>query len=42
MEGPINGIAVVANDKVLAWLLPFLESYRETNAGTQLFVIPYD
>ena len=37
-----NGIAIVANDKVRKWLLPFLESYRATNSATKLFVIPFD
>lgn len=37
-----DGIAIVANDKVLNWLLPFLESYRATNAATDLYLIPYD
>jgi hypothetical protein len=37
-----HGIAIVANDRVLKWLLPFLESYRATNFATALYVIPYD
>jgi hypothetical protein len=37
-----DGIAIVANDKVLSWLLPFLESYRATNAVTPLYLIPFD
>ena len=37
-----RGIAIVANDKVADWLLPFLESYRATNAATDLYLIPYD
>jgi hypothetical protein len=36
------GIAIVANDKILDWLLPFLESYIATNASTPLYLIPYD
>ncbi|MGH6878872.1 MAG: hypothetical protein ACREHV_16050 [Rhizomicrobium sp.] len=36
------GIAIVANDKVLPWLLPFLESYSATNAGIPLHLIPFD
>jgi hypothetical protein len=36
------GIAIVANDKVLHWLLPFLESYRATNATIPLHLIPFD
>lgn len=39
---PSHGIAVVANDKIVEWLLPFLESYRATNAATDLYLIPYD
>ena len=37
-----RGIATIANDKVYDWLLPFLESWRQTNADTPLYVIPYD
>lgn len=36
------GIAIVANDKVSDWLLPFLESYAATNSATPLYIIPYD
>ncbi|WP_036259519.1 hypothetical protein [Methylocapsa aurea] len=36
------GIAIVANDRISDWLLPFLESYRATNAATPLYLIPYD
>jgi hypothetical protein len=36
------GMATIANDKVIQWLLPFLESYLVTNASTPLYVIPYD
>lgn len=36
------GIAIVANDKISDWLLPFLESYVATNAATPLYIIPYD
>ncbi len=37
-----RGIAIVANDKVLHWLLPFLESYRATNDTIPLHLIPFD
>ena len=37
-----RGIAVLANDRVLHWFLPFLESYRATNSATPLHVIPFD
>jgi hypothetical protein len=37
-----TGVAIVANDRVAMWLLPFLESYRATNAATDLYLIPYD
>jgi hypothetical protein len=37
-----QGVAIVANDKISEWLLPFLESYRASNAETKLYVIPYD
>lgn len=36
------GIAVLANDKVLHWLLAFLESHRQTNRAIPLHVIPFD
>ncbi|MEJ0095984.1 MAG: hypothetical protein WDN46_22010 [Methylocella sp.] len=36
------GVAVVANDRISDWLLPFLESYRATNEQTPLYLIPYD
>ncbi len=36
------GMAIIANDKMIDWLLPFLESYLATNAATPLFLIPYD
>jgi hypothetical protein len=39
---PTQGVAIVANDKISEWLLPFLESYRASNAATRLYVIPYD
>ena len=37
------GVAIVANDKIVDWLLPFLESYRATNVASDLvYPIPYD
>jgi hypothetical protein len=36
------GVAIVANDRVQNWLLPFLESYQATNAATPLYLIPFD
>ncbi len=36
------GVAIVGNDKVIDWLLPFLESYRDTNSGLPIYLIPYD
>jgi hypothetical protein len=35
-------MAIIANDKIANWLLPFLESYLATNAATPLYLIPYD
>jgi hypothetical protein len=29
------GVAIVANDKVIEWLLPFLESDHDTNASSR-------
>ena len=42
LPGKRHGIAIVANDKIADWLLPFLESYHATNAATPLYLIPYD
>ncbi len=36
------GVAIVGNDKIIDWLLPFLESYRDTNSSLPLYLIPYD
>ncbi len=36
------GIAIIANDRVIDWLLPFLESYKATSASIPLYLIPYD
>lgn len=36
------GIAIIANDRVIEWLLPFLESYQATSAAVPLYLIPYD
>jgi hypothetical protein len=36
------GVAIVANDKVIDWLLPFLESYHDTNSSLPLYLFPYD
>ncbi|OAI25616.1 hypothetical protein A1351_16395 [Methylosinus sp. R-45379] len=36
------GVSIVANDKVIDWLLPFLESYSVTNSSLPLYLIPYD
>lgn len=36
------GIAIIANDRVIDWLLPFLESYLATSAAIPLYLIPYD
>lgn len=39
---PRYGIAIVGNDKIIDWLLPFLESYRDTNSSLPIYLIPYD
>ncbi len=36
------GIAIIANDRVIDWLLPFLESYRASSSSLPLYLIPYD
>ena len=36
------GIAIIANDKVIDWLLPFFESYVALSASIPLYLIPYD
>jgi len=40
--GTACGVAVLANDRVFDWLLPFLESYRESNSAIPLHLIPFD
>ena len=35
-------MAIVANDKIADWLLPFLESWKQRSASVPLFLIPYD
>ncbi len=40
--GTSRAIAIVANDKVVHWLLAFLESWKATNAGLPVHLIPYD
>lgn len=40
--GTKHGIAIIANDGVIDWLLPFLESYIQTNAAIPLYLIPYN
>jgi hypothetical protein len=40
--GKRYGIAIVGNDKIIDWLLPFLESYRDTNSSLPIYLIPYD
>ena len=41
-SGTNRGIAIIANDKIVDWLLPFLESYLATNGSTPLYLIPYN
>jgi len=40
--GKRYGIAIVGNDKIIDWLLPFLESYLATNSTLPIYLIPYD
>ena len=40
--GKRYGVAIVGNDKIIDWLLPFLESYAQTNAHLPLYLVPYD
>ena len=37
-----RGIAIIANDNVMHWLLPFLESWKATNAHLPMYLVPYD
>ena len=37
-----RAIAIIANDKVMHWLLPFLESWKATNPTLPVHLIPYD
>ncbi len=41
-ESKKYGISIIANDRFIDWLLPFLESYRTSNAAIPLYLIPYD
>lgn len=36
------GVAILANDEIYDWLLPFLESYRQHNPFLPMFLIPFD
>jgi hypothetical protein len=36
------GVAILANDRICDWLLPFLESYREHNPTLPTYLIPFD
>ncbi len=36
------GMVIIANDRVIDWLLPFLESYATTSSAIPLYIIPYD
>jgi len=38
--GKRYGIAIVGNDKIIDWLLPFLESYLATNSTLPIYLIP--
>src|SRR5271154_1182100 len=40
--GKKYGIAILANDRVIDWLLPLLESYLATSASVPAYIIPYD
>ena len=40
--GDRAAIAIIANDAVMHWLLPFLESWKATNADLPMHLIPYD
>ena len=39
---PSRAIAIIANDKVMHWLLAFLESWKATNANLPVYLVPYD
>lgn len=41
-DPPRRGMAIVANDRIADWLLPFLESWKRTNSTVPLYLIPYD
>jgi len=36
------GVAILANDGIYDWLLPFLESFREHNPTLPTYLIPFD
>jgi len=37
-----RGVAILANDGICDWLLPFLDSYRHHNPDLPIYLIPYD
>ena len=37
-----RGVAILANDGICDWLLPFLDSYRQHNPDLPIYLIPYD
>lgn len=37
-----RGVAILASDGILDWLLPFLESYRQHNPDLPTYLIPFD
>lgn len=41
-DAQTRAIAIIANDKVMHWLLPFLESWKATNPTLPVHLIPYD
>ena len=41
-EHKSSGFAILANDKVMHWLIPFLESWKQHSATIPMYLIPYD
>jgi hypothetical protein len=37
-----RGVAILANDEIYDWLLPFLDSYRQHNPDLPTYLIPFD
>lgn len=42
LAGKRVGVAILANDGIYDWLLPFLDSFRQHNPSLAVYLIPFD